>query len=166
MRKKILIDLAQFLGTSVNGEYNYGECSYDFHPTNVGMKDIIEHAILRFRCRRCENAPCISVCPTEALERREDNVIRRAVNLCVSCQSCVVACPFGTLSNRIITNLKSVCDLCDFDDESGELRCMKTAPPGAIVFTDMEPNEQDHIYSLSDSILIKDYAWEDLKKNE
>jgi len=164
--KKILIDLAKFRETSVNGEYNYGECSYDFHPNNIGMKDIIEQAMLRFTCRHCEDAPCIAVCPAEALEKDEDNILHRATNLCIGCQSCVAACPFGTLSNRIITSLKSRCDLCNLNDESKPTKCMTTAPEGAIVFTDAEPNEAEHIHRLSERILVREIPWEDLKDND
>ncbi|MDZ4181341.1 MAG: 4Fe-4S dicluster domain-containing protein [Candidatus Cloacimonadaceae bacterium] len=166
MSKRILIDLARFRETAVNGEYCYGECSYDFHPNNTGMKDIIELAMLRFTCRHCEQAPCIKVCPVDALEKDEDGTLHRAINLCVSCQSCVAVCPFGTLSNGIITKLKNICDQCDFSDESQELLCMKTAPAGAIVFTDIEPDDQEHIYKLSERILVKEFLWEDLQRNE
>jgi len=166
MSKKILIDLAKFRETAVKGEYNYGECTYDFHPDNIGMKDIVEQAMLRLTCRRCEEAPCIKVCPKEALEKDEEKILHRYINLCIGCQSCVAACPFGTLSNRIITNFKSICDLCNFGDDSQPMKCMKTAPEGAITFTEQEPNEAEHIYKLNDRVLIKEFVWDELKKNE
>lgn len=166
LMKKILIDLAKFRESSQNGEYNYGKCTYDFHPKNIGMKNIVEQAMLRFTCRRCEEAPCIEVCPAEALEKDEEGVISRATNLCIGCQSCVAACPFGTLSNRIITDKKSICDLCDFTDDSRELLCMKTAPPGAVSFTEQEADEAEHIYALNDKILVKEFTWDDFKRNE
>ncbi len=166
MSKKILIDLAKFREAAERGEYNYGECTYDFHPNNIGMKDIVEQAMLRLTCRRCENAPCVAVCPEEALEKDEDNILQRATNLCIGCQSCVAACPFGTLSNRIITNWKSICDLCDFADDSQPLKCMKTAPRGAIEYTEREADEADHIYGLNERLLVKEFVWEEIKKNE
>jgi Fe-S-cluster-containing dehydrogenase component len=166
MSKKILIDLAKFRGENNNGEYNYGLCTYDFHPDNIGMKAIIEQAMLQFTCRHCEEAPCLTVCPAEALEKNADNILERATNLCIGCQSCVAACPFGTLSNRIITNKKSICDLCDFDDDTRELLCMKTAPAGAITFTEMEEKPEENIFKLNDKILVKEIRWEDVKRNE
>ncbi len=164
--KKILIDLAKFREKATNGEYNYGECSYDFHPDNIGMKDIVEQAMLHFTCRRCEDAPCIDVCPAEALEKDDEGVISRATNLCIGCQSCVAICPFGTLTNRIITDKKSICDLCDFTDKSKPLKCMETSPEGAVSFTDIEPNDVENIYALNDKILIKEFRWDDLMRNE
>lgn len=163
MSKKILIDLAKFRESALDGEYNYGECTYDFHPQNVGMKDIVEQAMMKLTCRQCEEAPCINVCPAEALEKDEEGVLLRATNLCIGCQSCVAACPFGTLANRIITDKKSICDLCDFDDNSKPLKCMETAPEGAITFTEREPDEEEGIYPLNEKVLVKEIRWEDLK---
>ena len=106
------------------------------------------------------------MCPADALEKGEDNVIKRATNLCIGCQSCVAICPFGTLTNKIITDKKSICDLCDFTDDSQPLKCMQTAPEGAVTFTDIEPADDECIYALNDKVLIKEFRWEDLMRNE
>ena len=45
-----------------------------FYPllnTN-GLKTIRELATFRFTCRKCEDAPCINVCPADALEKDEN----------------------------------------------------------------------------------------------
>jgi len=165
MSKKILIDLGKFR-FSEEGKYNYGKCTYDFHPNNAGMKNIVELAMLKFTCRKCEEAPCIEVCPEEALERDEFGVIQRASNLCVSCQSCVAACPFGTLMNEVIAQKKSICDLCDYTDGTKSLICMETAPEGAVTFTEMKADEEQHIYQLNDRILVKEIIWDELLNNE
>ncbi len=165
MSKKILIDLSKFRFAK-DGSYNYGECIYDFHPDNRGMKDIIERAMLRFTCRHCEDAPCIEVCPEEALERDEEGIIHRATNLCVGCQSCVAVCPFGTLMNEIITSKKSICDLVSCLDAGSPLKCMETCPPGAITLTDMEAEPENNIFQLDKHILVKEMRWEDIIKDE
>lgn len=166
MNKKILIDLEKFRTTHKDGEYNFGECTYDFHPDNRGVKDLIELAMLHITCRRCEDAPCIAVCKEEALEKDEDGVVERATNLCVGCLSCVTVCPFGSLFLGVITSKKSICDLCDFTEDKKTLRCMETAPEGAITFTEIEADEAKHIYALNDKVLVKEIAWDDLKDNE
>ena len=165
MGKKILIDLNKFRFTE-DGNYSYGECSYDFHSGNIGIKNIVEQAMLKFTCRKCEDAPCIDVCPEDALERDEFGIIERASHLCVSCQSCVAACPFGTLMNEGIAQKKSICDLCDFDDKTKTLKCIDTAPEGAVVFTDLEADEAKHIFQLNDRILVKEIIWDELLNNE
>lgn len=165
MSKKILIDLAKFRNPE-NGKYNFGECVYDFHPDNIGMKAIVEKAMMMFTCRRCEDAPCIEICPEEALEKDDDGFVIRAKNLCVGCQSCVAVCPFGTIMNEVFTYKSSMCDLCDFDNNTTTLKCMKTAPEGAISIVDMEENEENNIYKLNEKILVKELIWEKVKRNE
>ncbi|MCF7920545.1 MAG: 4Fe-4S binding protein [Candidatus Cloacimonetes bacterium] len=164
MSKKILIDLSKFR-FSDTGQYNYGECIYDFHPHNTGMKDVIERAMLEFACRRCEDAPCIAVCPEEALERDENGAIHRATNLCVGCQSCVAVCPFGTLMNEIITAKKAICDLTGCLKSNNPLKCLESAPEGAITLTDQEADPENHIYQLDEHILVKEFRWQDLIDN-
>ncbi len=165
MSKKILIDLAKFRDP-VDGKYSFGDCIYNFHQDNIGMKAIVEKAMMLFTCRRCEDAPCIEVCPEDALEKDDDGFITRATNLCVGCQSCVAICPFGTIMNEVFTYKTSVCDLCDLDDNTETLRCMETAPKGAIEIVEMEMSEEENIYALSDLVLVKELRWEDFEKDE
>jgi Fe-S-cluster-containing hydrogenase component 2 len=49
-------------------------------------------------CQQCEDAPCMAVCPKDAICRDEalDSV---SINhdLCIGCKMCVSACPFGAM---------------------------------------------------------------------
>jgi formate dehydrogenase iron-sulfur subunit len=47
------------------------------------------------QCYHCENAPCVSVCPTDSLVKQEDGFVQVRDNLCIGCQYCLSACPFG-----------------------------------------------------------------------
>nr|WP_279529794.1 4Fe-4S dicluster domain-containing protein [Halospeciosus flavus] len=47
------------------------------------------------QCYHCENAPCVSVCPTDALRKDDDGFVDVVDDLCVGCQYCLSACPFG-----------------------------------------------------------------------
>jgi len=165
MSKKILIDLAKFRDPE-DGKYNFGECIYNFHPNNIGMKDIVEKAMMLFTCRRCEDSPCIAVCPEEALEKDDEGFIVRATNLCIGCQSCVAVCPFGSIMNEVFTSKKSICDLCDFDDNTKTLKCMETAPEGAISIVDLAENKEENIHKLNEKILVREFIWDKLMKNE
>ncbi|HFN1079529.1 TPA: 4Fe-4S dicluster domain-containing protein [Klebsiella aerogenes] len=64
-------------------------------------------------CRQCEDAPCANVCPEGAI-RHEGDVWRVEQRLCIGCKSCMVACPYGTmtvmLTDEGVQALK--CDLC------------------------------------------------------
>jgi formate dehydrogenase iron-sulfur subunit len=47
------------------------------------------------QCYHCENAPCVSVCPTDSLIKMDDGFVDVRDDLCVGCQYCLSACPFG-----------------------------------------------------------------------
>ncbi|MGC9344540.1 MAG: hypothetical protein ACP5E3_17680, partial [Bacteroidales bacterium] len=57
------------------------------NPVINGRKSIRELAVFAFSCRRCKDAPCITVCPEEALKKDENGMITRSVNRCVACKS-------------------------------------------------------------------------------
>lgn len=46
-------------------------------------------------CFHCAEAPCIEVCPTEAIERSDNDLVRVDKDSCIGCKYCAVACPFG-----------------------------------------------------------------------
>ncbi|ANE75462.1 MULTISPECIES: 4Fe-4S dicluster domain-containing protein [Dickeya] len=48
-------------------------------------------------CHQCENAPCASVCPHDALVQHQDS-IQVISSRCIGCKSCVIACPFGAIN--------------------------------------------------------------------
>jgi len=50
---------------------------------------------LPMQCYHCENAPCVSVCPTDALKKEDDGFVTVEDDLCVGCQYCLSGCPFG-----------------------------------------------------------------------
>jgi Fe-S-cluster-containing hydrogenase component 2 len=66
------------------------------------MMALREHATFQLICRRCQHASCIEACPFDALERSDDGTIRRHNLRCVSCKSCAVACPFGTIYAELL----------------------------------------------------------------
>jgi Fe-S-cluster-containing hydrogenase component 2 len=81
-------------------------------------------------CQQCEEAPCIAVCPREALSH-DPNLARVALNydLCIGCKLCVMACPFGGMGIDPETHQVIKCDLCD-----GDPTCVHICSPGALQF--------------------------------
>jgi Fe-S-cluster-containing dehydrogenase component len=45
------------------------------------------------RCNHCDDAPCVTICPTEALFRRPDGIVDFDAVRCIGCKSCMHACP-------------------------------------------------------------------------
>jgi len=124
-----------------------------------GLKTIRELATFRFTCRKCEDAPCITVCPTEALEKDDEGIISRYTNLCISCKSCVTICPFGTLMTDFFKHQRNRDLLYDLTDEEDVEKFITACPAGTVTLTDSEESPEANIYSLNEKVLIKDYLY-------
>lgn len=47
-------------------------------------------------CHHCNDAPCVTSCPTQALYVANDSIQFTQAE-CIGCKNCVVACPFGAI---------------------------------------------------------------------
>jgi Fe-S-cluster-containing hydrogenase component 2 len=155
MAKRILIDMVKLR--------DYPECRPDgiFRDpdTNTEFKSIRELATFLFTCRKCRESPCIAVCPSEALEKSENEIITRSINLCVRCKSCVAICPFGTLMDDLFEK-KERKNFFDLSDDGELERFVEASPPQAVSFYDGGEDPGQNIYKLTDDILVRDFIWE------
>lgn len=125
------------------------------------FKTIRELASFWSTCRRCEDAPCTTVCPADALHKDDNGMINRAINLCIRCKSCITACPFGTLMNDLFAAKTQGYHYFDLDNEQ-ELQQFADAYDDEIVqIVEFDAKPEEHIYQLSDRVLIKDINWTD-----
>jgi Fe-S-cluster-containing dehydrogenase component len=136
------------------------KCSYPYHPGNDGVTSLRELAAYAVVCRKCESGNCVNACPTEALEKDADGVLRRYNMRCVGCKSCSLACPFGTIYPEVIPYGLSRCDYClgriaPADDPL----CVKTCPLGAIKWVEIEPDETKQLRQVGDHLIVKCDVW-------
>ena len=86
------------------------------------------------QCRHCEDAPCITVCPTKAIHREQaESPVLINPDLCIGCKFCIMVCPFGVID--ISRNGKAVtkCDLCIERTQAGqEPACVEACPTKAL----------------------------------
>ncbi|MHC4983023.1 MAG: 4Fe-4S dicluster domain-containing protein [Planctomycetota bacterium] len=91
------------------------------------------------QCRHCEDAPCIAVCPTEAINRvGEAGLVLLDQDRCIGCKFCIFACPFGVIDLSRTGKAVIKCDLCIKRTEAGEEpACVAACPTGALEFTEL-----------------------------
>ena len=155
MSKKLLIDLLKLReldDIKMDGVFREGESFKVF-------KSIRELATFQYTCRKCENAPCINACPAEALEKDDDGIVTRAVNLCIRCKSCIVICPFGTMMNDLFEVKTSGYRFFDLNDEKEMTEFAKAFPEDVVRIVEMDENPDEKIFKLNDKILVKELMW-------
>jgi len=64
-------------------------------------------------CVQCSEAPCIVVCPVNALSRdTQIGAIHLDQETCIGCQQCVDACPYDGVRFDDSRGMPLICDLC------------------------------------------------------
>jgi Fe-S-cluster-containing dehydrogenase component/formate-dependent nitrite reductase membrane component NrfD len=91
------------------------------------------------RCNHCDDAPCVTICPTVALYRRADGIVDFDGARCIGCKSCMQGCPYDALYIDPNTNTAAKCHYCAHRLEVGlEPACVIVCPERAIVAGDLD----------------------------
>ncbi len=96
------------------------------------------------RCNHCTDAPCVEICPVQALYIRPDGIVDFDNNRCIGCKSCMQACPYDALYIDPETRTAAKCNYCAHRIDIGlEPACVNVCPEEAIVSGDMNnPNSK------------------------
>ena len=63
-------------------------------------------------CLHCEEAACVSVCPTGASYKRSDGIVLVDQDKCMGCNLCAWACPYGARELDQCSGTMKKCTLC------------------------------------------------------
>ncbi len=171
-RQYLVIDLALCDHCHTPGHVCQVDCSYFDRPDdpegNCGaMLALREKATFELVCRRCEHASCIVACPFDALEKTNDGIIKRHNLRCVSCKSCAIACPFGTIYGQLLpfynVSYEASCRMClESLGAAAEEDSPKPAPPvcvgsckeGAIEWRAVSDDDAD-VYIIDEVLAVR-----------
>jgi Fe-S-cluster-containing hydrogenase component 2 len=85
-------------------------------------------------CQQCKKPNCASVCPVEALTKNaETGVVELNTDLCVGCNVCISACPFGSIGRHAEMDVVIKCNHC-----GGSPECVRLCPTKALQYVKEE----------------------------
>ena len=91
------------------------------------------------RCNHCDDAPCMTICPTSALHRADNGVVDFDDSRCIGCKACMNACPYDAIYINPETNTAHKCNFCNHRVEVGlEPACVVVCPTHAIISGDLD----------------------------
>jgi len=96
------------------------------------------------RCNHCSDAPCVEICPVEALYIRQDGIVDFNNERCIGCKSCMQACPYDALYIDPDTHTAAKCNYCAHRVDIGlEPACVNVCPEHAIISGNIDdPNTE------------------------
>ena len=96
-------------------------------------------------CLHCEDAPCVTVCPTGASYKRgEDGIVLVEEDKCIGCGLCAWACPYGAREMDPVDGVMKKCTLCidriyneTLEEADRVPACVASCPASARHFGDL-----------------------------
>ncbi|MHC4820103.1 MAG: 4Fe-4S dicluster domain-containing protein [Planctomycetota bacterium] len=91
------------------------------------------------RCNHCEKPPCVAICPTAAMYKRDDGIVEFDSDACIGCKACLQACPYDAVHIDPDTGTAAKCHYCSHRVEVGlEPSCVVVCPTHAIIAGDLD----------------------------
>ncbi len=97
------------------------------------------------RCNHCDDAPCVSVCPTGASHYGPGSTVQVNADKCTGCKACITACPYDARFIDPRTGVAEKCTFCIHRIENGvpTTACQEVCPTESIIFGDLEDPDSD-----------------------
>jgi dimethyl sulfoxide reductase iron-sulfur subunit len=118
-------------------------------------------------CMHCQNAPCVTVCPTKASVKEPNGIVHVLAEKCIGCKLCMTACPYGARwfteqtpqgyfpakgptakekvdFARFQAGKVTKCDFCMDKVQAGQQPiCAQTCPATARIFGDLDDPQSE-----------------------
>ncbi len=112
----------------------YSDGDWSANPDGTFTQNVSGYYV-SVACNHCANAPCVEVCPTEAMHKRDDGIVMIDYSLCIGCRYCQWVCPYDAPQFDSERGIMTKCNFCyDAIDAGGEPTCVAACPSRALEF--------------------------------
>lgn len=132
--------------------------AYDANPSGAWLNRVhayevtpddtaVQNQVVYFprSCLHCDNAPCVTVCPTGASYKRSaDGIVLVDEDMCIGCGLCAWACPYGAREMDAKASVMKKCTLCvdriyndNIPEAERQPACVRACPARARHFGDL-----------------------------
>lgn len=121
------------------------------HPVN----NVPRTTFVYMHCYHCEEAPCVQVCPTGAMQKRvEDGIVFVDDSHCIGCKSCISACEWGAPQWDAQRGKVVKCDYCmERIDEGKQPACVTKCAAHALRWLTAEEASQIKRRNFAEKLL-------------
>ncbi len=107
--------------------------------TEEGSFPEVDRSFTVLRCNQCSDAPCVTICPVTALDKRPDGIVDIDHDVCIGCKACMQACPYDAIYLNEGTGTAEKCHFCAHRVENGLApACAVVCPTEAIIPGDFD----------------------------
>ena len=72
----------------------------------------VKVSFIPWLCQHCDDAPCMKVCPVDAIYKRDDGLVIIDPKKCNGCRHCVDACPYNSIYYNEAFGVAQKCTGC------------------------------------------------------
>ena len=106
--------------------------------TEIGVFPKVKRHFAVLRCNQCTKAPCVTICPVNALDKRIDGIVDLDKDACIGCKACMQACPYDAIYLNEESGGAEKCHFCAHRVEQGlKPACEVVCPEEAIISGDV-----------------------------
>jgi anaerobic dimethyl sulfoxide reductase subunit B (iron-sulfur subunit) len=127
------------VGLKYRSLIDYGGGTWDDQGGIPVPHDVFVYGV-SYACMHCDAPACIAVCPTDSIQKREeDGVVWIDQSTCIGCGSCVTACPYAAPRLDAEKGVAGKCDFCkDYLDSGGSPACVDACIMRCLEWGDIE----------------------------
>jgi carbon-monoxide dehydrogenase iron sulfur subunit len=134
---------------------------YNPRLSRIKILRLYRLANISISCKFCENAPCVTACPSGCLIQSETGVILVDEDKCDCCGWCMEACPYGAVVLNPEKETVMMCDLC-----GGEPQCVEWCPEEALALVTQKEFDANLRKAIADKLIDYEQKAEQRSRKE